>query len=62
MWCCKENGRTPQATVRGSMHRRCVACHDNQGGPTRYYCRVKFDLNAQEIVFLEYVIITDNLI
>ena len=32
-------GRIPQVTIRrliGSMRRRCIACYDNRGGPTRY--------------------------
>ena len=32
-------GRITQITIRrliGSMRRRCIACYDNRGGPTRY--------------------------
>ena len=35
----EEWGRIPQVTIRrliGSMHRRCIACYDNRGRPTRY--------------------------
>ena len=34
-----ELGRIPLVTIRrliGSMRRRCIACYDNRGGPTRY--------------------------
>ena len=35
----EEWGRIPQITFQrliGSMRRRCIACYDNRGGPTRY--------------------------